>query len=133
MALNPKSSILSRNLALNAAFDQLNSGFIDIYDSTQPTDADTAIGAQVKLARCTFGSTAFAAASAASKAANAITNGTGLAVGTATWARLLKSDGTTVVHDMSVGTSTANLVLNDVAITVGGTVSVTSLTMTQAA
>lgn len=118
---------------MNAIFDQLNSGFLRIYDGTQPANADTALGAQVLLAQLTFGSTAYSAASAASKAANAITAGTGLAVSTATWARLLKSDGTTVVHDMSVGTATVNLVLNDAAITVGGIVAVTSLTHTMAA
>lgn len=132
MALNPKTSIASRNLALNAAFDVLNSGFLDIYDGTQPTDADTAVGAQVKLAHLPLSATACAAASAASKALNAVTSGSGLAASTATWARFYKSDGTTAVHDVSVGTTSTNLVLNDAAITVGGTVSVTSYSFTMA-
>lgn len=71
-------------MALNAAYDVLNGGFCDIYDGTQPADADTAVTSQVKLAHCPLNATAFAAASGGSKAANAITNGTGLAVGTAT-------------------------------------------------
>ena len=133
MALNPKTSIVGRNAALDACFNLLNSGFIRIYDGTQPTDADTALGAQVLLATLAFGSTAFAAASAASKTANAITSGTAVATSTATWARLVKSDGTTVVHDMSVGLATSNLILNDVAITTGGVVAVTSLVISQAA
>jgi hypothetical protein len=50
-ALNPKTTTARRNAALDAAFDSgLNSGFLRIYDQTQPTDADTALGAQVKLA-----------------------------------------------------------------------------------
>jgi len=133
MALNPKLSAASRNLALNAALDVLNSGFMDIYDSTQPTDADTAVGAQVKLARLTLSAAAFAAASAGSKAANAITSGTALATGTASWFRLWKSDGTTAVADGSVGTSGANLNLNSTAIQINATVSCTSLTYTMAA
>lgn len=133
MALNPKTSVASRNLSLNAIFDQLNSGFVDIYDGTQPADADTAVSSQVKLARLTFGATAYGAASAGSKTANAIGNGTGLAIGTATWARLWKSDGTTAIHDMSVGTATANLILNAVSIVVGVTVSCSSMVHTQAA
>lgn len=132
MALNPKTSIASRNLALNAAFDVLNtSGTLKIYDSTQPTDADTALGAQVLLASLALNATAFAAASSASKVANSITNATAGATGTATWGSLFTS--TTRVMDFSVGTSGANLNLNSVAIASGATVSVTAFTITQAA
>jgi hypothetical protein len=139
VALNPKTNAASRNLALNAAFDTLNSGSLRIADGTQPTDADTALGAQVDLADLTFGSTAFAAASAASKAANAITQDSSAnASSTATWATLQASgvafSGSNArVMDMSVGTSSANLNLNSVAISSGAAVSVSSLTITQAA
>ncbi len=133
MALNPKLSAASRNLALNAALDVLNSGFFDIYDGIQPTDADTAVGAQVKLARCAFGATAFAAASAGSKAANAITaDSSADATGTASWYRLWQSNGTTAVWDGSVGTATVNLVLNSAAIQIGAAVSISSFTATMA-
>lgn len=132
MALNPKLSAASRNLALNAALDVCNSGYLDIYDGTQPADADTAVGVQVKLARLTLSATAFAAASGASKPANAITSGAALATGTATWYRITKSDDT-AVFDGSVGTSSANLVMNSTAIQVGATVAVTSLAVTMAA
>lgn len=132
MSLNPKTSVASRNLALNAALDVLNSGFLDIYDGAQPTDADTAVGAQTKLARCNLASTAFGAAASGSKTAGAIANGTGLVASTATWYRLCKSDGTAVM-DGSVGTATSNLVLNTTSIVVSGTVSVTSLVISQAA
>jgi hypothetical protein len=133
MSLNPKLSLASRVLALDAALDVLNGGFIDIFDGIQPTDADTAIGAQVKLARLALNATAFAAASAGSKTANAITSAAALASGTATWYRLVKSDGTTAVADGSVGTATSNLVINSATISAGATVSVTSLVYTMAA
>ncbi len=136
MALNPKTSAASRNLALNAAFDVLNSGFFRIYDGTQPTDADTALGAQVLLAELTLNATAFAAASAGSKTAGAIgTDTSANATGTATWASLVKSGGTRgdAVMDMSVGTSGADCNLNAVAISAGASVAISSAVITQAA
>jgi hypothetical protein len=129
MALNTHLSIASWNLGLNAALDVLNSGFLEIYDSTgtgQPATPDVAVTTQVKLAKLTIGATAFGAASAGTKTANAVGSVAALATGTATWFRAFKSDDTTAVIDGSVGTATADLILNDVAITTGGTVSVTS-------
>lgn len=137
MALNPKTAVASRNLALNAAFDPLNGGFLRIYDGVQPADADAALSGNVLLAELALNATAFAAASAGSKTANAITaDSSANATGTATWASLVRSGGvraTDTVMDMSVGTSGANLNLNSVAIQAGAAVSVTSLTITQAA
>lgn len=135
MALNPKTSLASRALALNAAFDILNNGKYRIYDSTQPTDADTALGAQVLLADLTLGATAFAAASAGAKAANSITQDSSAdASGTATWATLVASTrATTGTMDMSAGTATVNLVLNSAAISSGAAVSCSSLSLTLAA
>lgn len=104
---------------------------MDIYDQTQPTDADTAIGAQVKLARLTFGNPAFGAGVAGVATANAITQDSAAdATGTAAWFRALKTDGTTVVMDGSVGTSGANLNLNSTAIQINAAVAVSSFTLT---
>jgi hypothetical protein len=130
MALNPKLAVARRNAALDNILGNLNSGVLKIYDGTQPTDADTAVGAQNLLATLTFNATAFPAASAGSAAANSITSATAAATGTATWFRALKSDGTTAVIDGSVGTATSNLVLNSNAIQSGATVSVTSFAVT---
>lgn len=136
MALNPKTAIASRNLALNAAFDPLNSGSVKTYDGTQPTNADTALGAQVLLATNAFGGTAFAAAASASKAANAIADDTSIdATSTATWCTLIKSGAvraTDTVMDMSAGTSGANMNFNSVAFSSGAKCSITALTITQA-
>jgi hypothetical protein len=133
MANNAHMTIASWNLALNAALDTAcNSGFLEIYDSTgtgQPATPDVAITTQVKLAKLPLNATAFGASASGVKTANAITNGTGLANGTATWFRIFKSDDTTAVFDGSAGTSGADLNLNDVAITTGGTVTVTSMTI----
>lgn len=133
MALNPKTAVARRNAAIDNVCGNLNSGFLRIYDGTQATDADTALGAQVLLAELTFGGTAFGAAVAGSASANAITSDTSAnATGTATWFRCLKSDGTTVVFDGSVGTATANLILNSVAISSGATVACSAFSVTMA-
>ena len=139
MALNPKTAVARRNAALDTVFDSLNSGNLRVADGTQPTDADTALGAQVSLADLPFGSTAFAAASAGSKAANAITQDSSAnASSTATWGTtqatgVAFSGSNARVMDFSVGTSGANLNLNSVAISSGAAVSVSSFTATMAA
>lgn len=135
MALNPKTGVARRNAALDAAFDALNSDLFGIFDGTQPTDADTALGAQVLLAELTMNSTAFAAASAGSKSANAITQDSSAnATGTAAWASLYETSRSTVGFlDMSAGTSGANLNLNSVSISSGAAVSCSSLVISQAA
>lgn len=139
MALNPKTAAARRNAALDTVFDTLNSGNFRVADGTQPTDADTALGAQVSLADCPFGATAFAAASAGSKTANAITQDSSAnASSTATWCTLQAtgvafSGSNARVMDMSAGTSGANINFNSVAISSGAAVSVSSFSATLAA
>lgn len=132
MALNPKITDAAANAAANAVCALLNSGTINIYDGTQAATADTAVGAQNLLATLTFGATAFGGASAGVATANAITSGTGLynPSGTATWFRCLTS-GAAKTFDGSVGTATADMVLNAVLIAYGATVACTSMTYTQ--
>jgi len=132
MALTPRLSNTGANAAADATCALLNSGKLRIYDGTQPATADTAIVAQVLLAELTFGNPAFGASVAGVATANAITGDTTADnTGTATWFRALKSDGTTVIFDGSVGTSGANLNLNSVAISAGAAVSVSSFSYTQ--
>ena len=131
MALNLKLSNAAANAAVDALTALLNSGYIRIYSGSQPTDANTAIGAQVLLAELTFGATAFGAAVAGVATANAITQDSSAnATGTAAWARFFKSDGTTVVCDGSVGTASSNLILNTTSIVSGVPVSCSALTFT---
>lgn len=133
MALNPKLSTASRNLALNAALDVGNGGSVLILDGTQATDADTAIGAQVTLANIGHNATAWAAASAAAKAAAAFTaDSSADATGTASWYRMRKSDAT-AYWDGSGGTASANLIFNSVAIQSGANVQINSFNATMAA
>lgn len=132
MANNFKLSNGAASYAADGVCDQMDNGYFRIYDGTQPTDADTAVGAQVLLAELRFNAAAFAAASNGVATAGAFTADTSAdATGTATWFRALKSDGTTKMFDGSVGTSGADLNLNSVAIQSGAEVQVTSFTYTQ--
>lgn len=118
------------NVEANAFAPLCNSGFIEIYSGTQPVNANTALSGNTLLATLTFGATAFGAASASVITANTITPGTAVATGTATFARLYESNGTTVVGDITVGTSGAGLNLNTTSIVTGATVSCSSFTLT---
>lgn len=111
-----------------------NAGKLRIYDGAQPATADTALSGQVLLAELTFANPAFAAGVAGVATANAMTGDASAdATGTAAWFRVVKSDGTTVVYDGSVGAGGSfDLVLNTVAIQIGAQVNVTSLTLTEA-
>jgi len=131
VALNPKFSNLAVNTEADALGVLLNTGYLRIYDGTQPATADTVITTQVLLAELRFNATAFAAAVAGVITANSITSDAAAdATGTASWFRALKSDGTSVVFDGSVGEATADLVLNDIGIVLGVVTAVTSLTIT---
>ncbi len=132
MALDPTLSNLAANAAVDAVTVLCNTGYLRIYDGTKAATADTAIGAQVLLAELRFGATAFAAAAAGVATANAITSDTSANnTGTASWFRVLKADGSTVVFDGTCGTSATDLVLNSVSIVTGALVSISAFTYTQ--
>jgi hypothetical protein len=132
MATNPKRSNAAVNAAADAVCPLVNNGYLRIYNGTQPATADTAISTQTLLAELRFNTTAFGAASAGVATANALTaDSSADNTGTASWFRALKSDGTSAVFDGSVGTSSADLVLNSVSISAGASVSVTAFTYTE--
>lgn len=103
-------------------------GLLRIYSGTKPTNADTALSGNTLLAELAFASTAFGAASAGAAAAAAITQDSSAnATGTASFARCVKADGTTVVCDLTVGVGTGELQLNTLSIVSGLPVQVTAL------
>ncbi|HLA65016.1 MAG TPA: hypothetical protein VK600_00375 [Candidatus Saccharimonadales bacterium] len=125
------------NAAVNAEGDALAvaaaSGYLRIYDGSQPATADTAVGSQVLLAELRFGATAFGATVAGVMTANAITGDTAAnATGTAAWYRVLKSDGSTPLWDGAIGTvgSGSDLEIDSTAIQINADVEVTSFTHT---
>lgn len=62
--------------------------------------------------------------------ANAISSGTVASGGVATWARLFKNDGTTIVADMGVGTSAAEVIIANTTLVTSAVVAVSSLVVT---
>lgn len=129
MALNTQMADATVNAQADALSDLLDNGYLRIYDGTQAATADTAIGAQVLLAELRFNATFAPAASGGVLTANAITSDSSAnATGTASWFRCLKSDGSTVVMDGSVGTSTSNLILATTSIVAAQVVSCSSFT-----
>lgn len=131
MASNLKLANASVNAKADALAARLNGGFIDIYDGAQPATADTAIGAQTKLARLTFGNPAFGAAVDGVATANAITKDSAAdATGTAAWFRALTSGGAAVM-DGTVGTSNADCIINTTSIVQNAEVSCTGMTITE--
>lgn len=135
MASNLFLSDNTANALADALAARCNSGTIKIYAGSQPTDANTAVGAQTLLGTLTYGSTAFGASAAsgttpsrkATITANTITDDTSAdATGTATWFRILKSDATTVVMDGSVGTSGADMNLATTSLVAGEDIAITS-------
>jgi len=137
MALTAKRSAAATKASVEAMGALLNTGYLRIYDGAQPTNADTALGAQVLLAELRFAATAFGTASAGVITAATITaDSDANATGTAAWFRCLKSGGsdpTDSVYDGSVGTSGCDLNLNTVSIVIHAAVSVTALTLTEIA
>lgn len=124
MGLNPQFSTVAVNAQADAIGNALNNGYIRVYDGHQPENADVAITDQVLLAELRFGADAFPAAVEGVIDSSAITaDASANASGTATWARILASNGTTVWFDGTVGTADANLILNTVDIVAGATVS----------
>ncbi len=131
---NTKDVRLS-NEVVNAQADaqavKANNGYLRIYDGVRPATGDTAVGAQVLLAELRMNATAFGAAVNGVITANALTpDASANAGGTASWFRILKSDGTSPIWDGEVGTATSDLILNSVTIGAGAQVSVTAFTHT---
>jgi hypothetical protein len=117
----------------NAQLDQITtragaSALLRIYDGSRPATGGTVT---TLLAELTCNATFAPAASGGVLTLNAIADDTSAdATGTATWFRIVQSNGTTHVMDGSVGTSSADLVFDSVSFVTGGTVSVTSFAIT---
>ena len=124
MANNP----LWYDATVNAFTALLNSGFLEIWTGSQPALNGALTG--TKLAKLTFGATAFGASSGGVAAANAIGSAAALATGTAGYFSLMKSDDTTVVATGSVGATGCDLNMTSVSIISGATVSITAFTVT---
>lgn len=128
MAIGMSTTLRNNRLDQITAFAGANAK-LRIYGGVRPATGGTAT---TLLAELTCNATFAPSASGGTLTLNPITGDTAAdATGTATWARLVKSDGTTFVMDMSVGTSGADVNLNTTSIVAGAAVSVSSAVLTE--
>lgn len=126
MPSNLKYSNATRNAQQTGLITYAGSGsIIRLYDGTQPANANTAISTQTLLVSLTVAGS-FGTDSNGTITLGSVTSGTAVASSTATFFRIVKSDGTTVVMDGSVGTSGADMNLNSTTIASGQTVAITA-------
>ncbi len=112
---------------LQAAIDQdVGAGNLLILDGSRPA---TGGAKTTQLAILVLTDPVAGAASAGVLTFSAINDDTSTVAGTATWFRLEDNSGDAII-DGDVGTSGSDLNLNSVAISAGGTVSVTSFVIT---
>lgn len=118
-----------RNSMLDTVTTQAGaSAKLRIYSGSRPATGGTAT---TLLAELTCNATFAPAAAAGVLTMNAITSDSSAdSTGTASWFRMVKSDGTTHVLDGDVGTSGSDLNLNSVSIVATGSVALSSFTIT---
>ncbi len=119
-----------RNSMLDAITTRAGaSALLRIYDGTRPATGGTAT---TLLAELTFNATFAPGAAGGVLTLNAITQDSSAnSSGTATWFRIVKSDGTTHVLDGNVGTSGSDLNLTTTTIVATQPVSVSSFVITE--
>ena len=109
--------------------DAGNGAIIRIYNGARPA---TGGAATTVLAELTCGTPFAAAAASGVLTLGAITQDSSAnATGTASWFRIFRSDGTTIVMDGDVGTSGSDLNLTTTSIVAGQPVSITSFVITE--
>lgn len=129
LATETKNSMLA---ALANAIDAGSAGgTIKLYTATIPADASVAISTQTLLGTLTF-SDPCGSTGAGTLTMSSITNDTTAdATGTATWARIADSSGTTIMDiDVSATGGSGALQLNTTAIVQNGPISITAFTVT---
>ena len=132
MPSNLKYSNGTRNAQQQGLITYAGTGsIIRLYDGSQPANANTAISTQTLLVSLTIAG-GFGTDSNGTITLGAVTSGTAVASGTAAFFRIVKSDGTTVVMDGSVGTSGSDLNLNTTTVASSQTVSITAGTIIRA-
>jgi hypothetical protein len=118
------------NTGVTATGDLLNSGTIQIRTGAVPTNVGDAAQGTL-LGTLTFSATAFGSASAGVRTANAVASDTSAdASGTAGHARILTS-GAAIWGDCTCGQGSGDVNFDNSSIVSGGTIAISSLTLTQ--
>lgn len=120
---------------LGVEFDAGTAAMIEIWEGTEPALPTTAItdgvGGYNLLAELLMSATAFASYTNGVATAAAIANDSSAnKTGTAAFFRIFTQSAGTVLCQGTVGTASADLILNTVSITAGSTVSITAMTIT---
>jgi len=125
-------NVLGRNAMLDALTTFAGAGaLLRIYDGTKPASSGGALSGNNKLAELPFSGNIGAASSSGVLTLTPPTAANALLSGTATWFRIVKSDGTTYVFDGTVAQgSGGDINLNSTAISSGASVSMTSGSIT---
>ena len=124
-----RRSTATRNSVVDAEGDLLNSGTIQIRTGAQPTAVDDAAQGTL-LGTLGFSATAFGAPSTGVVSAGSISSDTNAdASGTAGHARLLTS-GAAIHSDATCGQGSGDFNFDNNVIVAGGTISISSLSLT---
>lgn len=124
-------STSARNAAASAVGALLNGGTVEIRTGSQPATPGTAATGTL-LGTLTLSATAFGAASTGTITANTITGDTSAdASGTAGWFRGIDSSSTAVIDgSITASGGGGDMTLDSTSIVAGGTISMTSWTLT---
>lgn len=120
-------NVALRNKQLTDYGTVMATAVLTIYSGTVPASADAALSGNTALAAHTL--TGFGSASAGSMTANAITNDTIDATGTATFCRLVAGSYT---EQLLVGTSGTPVIVNTTSYVTGGVSQIVSITLSKA-
>lgn len=101
---------------------------LNIYQGTQPANANTGITTQTLLVSCPIAGV-FGTDTDGTLTLGAVTTGVAVATGTASFFRVFKSDNTSVVMDGSVGVTGADLNLDTTNINITQSVNITGGTI----
>ena len=137
MAYKTMLSTAGANAGILAVVGLLSTGAVlKIFTSSQPTNPDTVPGAGPDLlASLALSSQPFSTTpSGGASTANTIPASTVILTGTAAWCRISSSSQATSsgigLIDGTVGTATANCILNSVSLSSGASITISSLTVT---
>lgn len=129
-----KATNAAAGAMLAALTTLVNGGSIKIYTGAAPTNVETAatgtLLATLALSATAFGAPSSSAGTDAVATANAVTSATAVATGTAGYFRVCNSSGTAIWQG-AIGTSGSDLNIGTVSISSGGTIAVSSFTVTQ--
>ena len=125
-------AVLLRNAELDAKTSYAgNAALLRFYSGTPPASADTALSGNTLLAELTCGTPFASAASAGVLTLNSVTQDSSAnATGTASFWRIYKADGTTVVKQGAPSTSGSDINMSTLSIVSAVPVQLTSLTFT---